>query len=88
MCPAADLEVAEVLLSQLYFFLHPLQLVSGKAGADTVMCLAGALVGGGVEEEVVRLPIAIHGPLDLLPGLLGLLHPPQSLQQQERCTVR
>ena len=76
---AADLEVAKVLLSELHFFLDAFQLFRGKAGADAVVGLAGALVGRGVEEEVVGHTVSVHGMLDLLPCLLSLLHPSQCL---------
>ena len=50
------------------------------------MSLAGALVWGGVEKQVVGDAIAIHGTLDLLASLLGLLHPTHCLHSSSsRC---
>ena len=77
---AADLEVAKVLLTELHLLLDSLQLALVKGASQAVVCLPGALVRGGVEEEVVRLAVAVHGGLYLEPCLLCLCHSCQRLQ--------
>ena len=74
------LEVAEILLPELHFFLAALDLLPAEVASQGLEGLQRALVRRHVKVQLVVLPPLLNVLSDDLASPLGLAYPPLCLQ--------